>query len=546
MSSPITIPHLFRTETSKQLIVNGRPFLMLAAELQNSSMTSAEHMSTIWQALVDANINTVLGAVPWEMIEPVEGQYNFEELDKIILDARKYNLHLVLLWFGAYKNGVSTYVPSWVKTDTGRFPRAKLRTEEGPLKTSEVLSLFGSEAVVADAKAFQALMSHIREIDEAHSTVLMVQVENEPGLIGDSRDTSDMAAQKFFEPVPTDLVEYLLNEADNLHDDFKDNLGYFFSRSPHQANTNWEAVFGQSPKTDEIFMAYHYARFVEHVAAAGRREYALPLYTNVWLNSSGDDADNGFPNVASGGGDPGNYPSGGATSCVLDIWQKFAPNLDFISPDIYLNDYAARRDEYGARRTWLALGSHAALGVSPFGIDTLTTNPYRRHYALLKQVSAIILQAQRKANTTIGFFFDDIAEDGADPSNPVVCRFGEYELTIERCFVFGKPGPACGMVIHRGDGRFLLIGWGFQVGARALAANATYTGILRVEEKFVEDPVSGTLRMGRLLNGDETRSGNFAMMPSEDPDYGGFPVAITIPAKSMIAELELYYLVENS
>ena len=446
-----------------------------------------------------------------------------------------------------------------------RFPRAKLRTKENTLRTSEVLSLFSSEAVTADAKAFKKLMSHVREIDEAHSTVLMVQVENEPGLIGDSRDASAAATQRFSEPVPDDLIEYLSSEYDNLHDDLKENLAHFSARTADSGNASWEDVFGKGPKTDEIFMAYHYSRFVEKVAAAGREAYALPLFTNVWLNSSGNDADNDFPNVASGGGDPGNYPSGGATSCALDIWQKFAPTLDFISPDIYLNDYSSictkyrhrqqplfipeqRRDAYGARRIWHALGSHAALGASPFGLDTVApeSNPYTRHFGLLKSVSAIVLDAQRRPNSSVGFFFDEIAEDGSDPSSPVVCRLGGYELTIERCFVFGRPGPGSGMVIHRGGGVFLLIGWGFQVVARSLNPNATYTGILRFEEKFVVDSATGKLRTGRYLNGDETRSGLFAMMPNEDPDYGGFPVAVTIPAKTMIAELEVYHLTEDT
>lgn len=102
---PPSIPHLFKTPNSKQLIVNDAPFLILGAELQNSSMTDAAYMETVWPKMVDTNINTVLGCVTWEMIEPIEGQYDFETLDKVILGARKHGLHLVLLWFGSFKNG---------------------------------------------------------------------------------------------------------------------------------------------------------------------------------------------------------------------------------------------------------------------------------------------------------------------------------------------------------------------------------------------------------------------------------------------------------
>lgn len=101
----INIPHLDKNENSKQLIVKGRPFLIRAGELQNSSLTSVEYMEPVWQKMVDTNINTLLGSVTWEMIEPQEDNFNFSVLDEIILTARKYSMHLVLLWFGSFKNG---------------------------------------------------------------------------------------------------------------------------------------------------------------------------------------------------------------------------------------------------------------------------------------------------------------------------------------------------------------------------------------------------------------------------------------------------------
>jgi beta-galactosidase GanA len=112
--SPIpNIPHLQQHGTTKQLIVNGKPFLMLGGELQNSSFSSAEYMSEVWPKMVATNINTVLGAVTWEMIEPGEGRFDFKEFDKVVLDARKYGIHLVLLWFGSFKNGASHVYQIW-------------------------------------------------------------------------------------------------------------------------------------------------------------------------------------------------------------------------------------------------------------------------------------------------------------------------------------------------------------------------------------------------------------------------------------------------
>ncbi|KAB8074896.1 glycoside hydrolase superfamily [Aspergillus leporis] len=554
-------PQLRRTENGKQLIVNGRPFLSLAGELHNSSLTSAEYMDTVWQKLVETHVNTVLGCVTWEMIEPIEGQFDFKELDKVILGARKHGLRLVLLWFGSFKNGISTYVPTWVKTNPRRFPRAKLRKAGGVLQTGDVLSIFHDEAPKLDAKAFSHLMRHLREFDENHSTVIMVQVENETGLLGDSRDGSAAAEERFSQPVPEDLLTFLTTDWNNLHADLRNDLVHFKSQS--QPRGSWVDVFGRGPHTDELFMAYHYALYLNQVASAGKQEYPIPLYTNVWQNYVGSDGDNDFPVIAGGGGMPGDYPSGGGTTTVLDIWQEFAPALDFIAPDVYLNDYSQschkyrhrnqplfipeqRRDDYGVRRIWTAYGTYQAIGVSPFGIDTLepSTNPFTKHYALLDSVSQIVLDAQRRPGSSVGFHFDELAADGSDPSKPVVHRYGEFEVTIERCFVFGKPGPGSGMVIHLGGGKFLLIGWGFQVRATSISPTAAFTGILRFEEKVVANRDTGELRTLRVLNGDETRSGIFAMMPNEDPDYGGFPICVTIPARTMIAEVEFYSLNE--
>ncbi|KAH7216348.1 glycoside hydrolase superfamily [Fusarium oxysporum] len=562
-SLSINIPHLRRNENSKQLIVNGRPFLIRAGELQNSSLTSVEYMEPVWQKMVDTNINTLLGCVPWEMIEPEEDTFDFSVLDEIILAARKRSMHLVLLWFGSFKNGLSTYVPSWVKQNPKRFPRAKLRKAGGRLETADVVSLFHPESRKADAKAFGALMKHLREFDESHSTVIMAQVENESGLLGDSRDGSELAEQAFRQPVPQELIEFLTSSWENLHGDIKThNLVHFNPTGLERGD--WETVFGSSPRTDELFMAYHYALYVNQVAGAGKTQYPIPHYTNMWMNYAGDDTDNDFPVIVGGGGMPGDYPSGGAVSNVMDVWMQFAPNLDFLGPDIYLNDYERscakyrhrnqplfvpeqRRDEYGARRMWIAYGSYAAMGVAPFGVDTVepANNPFTKHYGLLKSVSAIVLEVQRQPNSSVGFCFDEIPNGVSNNiSHSIKRSWGDFDITIDRCFVFGKPGPGAGMVIHQGHGKFLLIGWGFHVSAKSSLENASFTGILKFEEKAVDDEATGRLRTVRVLNGDETRSGSFAMMPDEDPDYGGFPISVTVPARTMIAEVTFYTISE--
>lgn len=404
-------------------------------------------------------------------------------------------------------------------------------------------------------------MEHLKSVDEGHSTVLMVQVENETGLLGDSRDGSNAADRRFHESsVPSKLLQQLDEQWGSLRPELQQNLSGF--RSKQQKTGTWAEVFGRSKQADEIFMAYHYALYLEQVASAGKAAYPIPLYTNVWQNYVGADADNNFPVVVGGGGSPGDYPSGGGVINVIDIWQLFAPSLDLIAPDVYLNDYATscekyrhrnqplfipeqRRDEYGARRIWTAYGSYQALGTSPFGIDTLEpeTNPFRRHYGLLAKVSKHVLEAQA-SNTSIGFFFDELAgPDGlTDSCPPIRATFGPWKLLIERCFVFGKPGPGFGMVIYKGSDKFMLIGMGFQVTFEH--ESAPYTGILRFEEKEV-DPTTQELKTLRMLNGDETRSGRFCMMPNEEPDYGGFPICVTIPARTAVAEAEPYALEDD-
>ncbi|THW06113.1 beta-galactosidase, partial [Aureobasidium pullulans] len=309
------IPHLHQTANSKQLIVDGEPFLMLAGELQNSSFSSPEYMKDVWSKLITMNMNTVLGSVSWEQIEPTEGAFDFTSLDQVLLDARLHNLRVVLLWFGSFKNGLSTYAPPWVKQDSKRFPRVKLRDKNGDRTTADILTLFGTEAQKADAKAFKTLMQHLRDIDGEHATVIMVQVENEVGVLGDSRDRSDLAEERFASPLPVELHDFLAKDWSGFTDAFQHNLGELRQCSLTRGLT-WGDLPGNSKRIDELFMAFHYAVYLEEVASAGKSVYPLPLYTNVWQNYAGSDADANTPAIVGGGSDPGDYPSGGG---VVDV-----------------------------------------------------------------------------------------------------------------------------------------------------------------------------------------------------------------------------------
>ncbi|KAJ0150694.1 hypothetical protein CTA2_411 [Colletotrichum tanaceti] len=559
------LPHLRRSNGNTQLIVKGKPFLMLSGELHNSSLSSARFMSEVWPAMKANHLNTLLGAVTWEDIEPVEGQFAFAELDAVLAGAREHGMHLVLLWFGTYKNGISTYAPRWVKRDTKRFPRVQCLEAGGVKRTIEMVTPLSDEGCAADSRAFAALCGHLARVDAEHSTVLMIQVENETGLLGDSRDRSHRANRAFAEPVPDALVRHLSERSADLHPKFK---ARFADPLPAPgAPRSWEDLFGAGTSADEAFMAYHISSYVGRVAAAGKKEYDIPLYTNAWLNF--DDPSEldlrGVPLVVGGGAEPGVYPSGGPCPHVLDIWRHntvLAPqrSLDFLAPDLYFHnyedvcrDYTAqgnplfipeqRRDENGARRVWLAYGTYGALGASPFGIDT-GADVVGREFGLLSQVAPYLLAA--RPEDRMGFFFDDDDEgvNAAGKRERWTRVFGgDMEVIVERAFVFGKPGPGGGLVIHLGDARFLAVGRGFNVRFRSVRKEATFTGILAAAEKEVGE--DGALRTLRVLNGDETRSGEFLIMPNDDPDYGGFPIAVTVPARTCIAEIEAYWVAED-
>lgn len=552
---------------------------MLAGELHNSSLSSAKYMSTVYPALAHMNLNTVLGAVTWETIEPTEGSFTFAELDACILGARAHGLHLVLLWFGSFKNALSTYVPGWVKRDVGRFPRAHVRHPDdvGALRTVELVSPFCEQAVAADARAFAKLMAHLREVDAGCSTVVMVQVENEAGLLGDSRDRSRVADRKFAEPVPMDLMEYLKSR-EALHPMFEKRWPSFQRSLSSCENGSWEDVFGAGVAAEEMFMADAFARYVGRVAAAGRDEYGIPLYANCWLNTdnpsvldlSGMPRGEGAPTIAGGGAQAGVYPSGGPVPHALDIWNCHTVDkgvLDFIAPDLYLHDYEWINQQYryrdrplfipeqkadgaGMRRTWLAYGTYGCIGCSPFGIDTVNMNEgemagWRRTYGLLSKLSPRILEAQAaRPEEMFGFFFDEIDSKKAGKEQWERTFKGiDMKVIVERSFVFGKPAPGYGIVLHEGNGKFLLVGAGFQTTFVSTSPKATFTGILSSTEKEVDE--DGNLSTLRAMNGDETRSGACMIMPTERPDYGGFPIRVTIPARTYVAEVVTYTLEEE-
>ena len=348
-----TIPRIIEKNGRHALIVDGQPFFMLGGQAHNSSGWPGM-LQGVWSAVKAMHANTVEIPIYWEQIEAQPGKYDFSLVDTLLEQGREHNVNLVLLWFATWKNGSSHYMPEWMKRDAGKYPN--ITGADGQPVDSP--SPYTQAAMEADANAFASVMGHLKKADPQH-TVLMIQVENEPGAWNSVRDYS-AAAQKLFEgSVPGELLKPdILKALDR----------------PVDAKGTWREVFGNN--ADEYFHAWSVARYIEHVAAAGKAVYPLPLYVNAALR---DPLTN--PPAST-------YESGGATDNVIPIWKAAAPDIDLLAPDIYLSESAQelkvidlydRPDnplfvpetgssgEY-AKNLYIVL-AHGGLGFSPFGID---------------------------------------------------------------------------------------------------------------------------------------------------------------------------------
>ena len=322
-------------------------------------------MNERWDVLTAMHLNTVIAPAYWEMIEPTEGSFDFGSVDALISQARAHRLRVVLLWFGSWKNSMSSYVPEWIKTNQARFPRTEATRGQG----QEILAPFDSANWNADARAFAALMRHLRAFDGRQQTVIMVQVENEIGMLPEARDHSARADALFVSDVPAELLGYMAAHRASLAPE----LEARWAANGSRPSGSWTNVFGTDVRTDELFMAWHFARYVEHVADAGKKAYPLPMYVNTALFRPGYV--------------PGRYPSAGPLPHLFDAWRSAAPSIDILSPDIYFPNFREWTDKYargdnplfipeaslGARsatNAFYAFGTHDAIGFSPFSIES--------------------------------------------------------------------------------------------------------------------------------------------------------------------------------
>jgi len=497
------MPQLVKQGRKFTLMVDGKPFIVLGGQVNNSSGWPGR-MQEIWPVFKKLNANTAEIPVYWEAVEPKPGEFHFEAVDQIIRDARAQNLRLILLWFATWKNGVMDYAPGWVKEDTAKYPRM---IDSGG-KPVRVLSPHSEATMNADRAAFAAFMRHLKEVDGDQHTVIMVQVQNEPGSLFTDRDHSPASNKLFEGPVPNALSAALKRPAGT-----------------------WTQVFG--PEADEAFAAWHVARFVNEVAAAGKKEYGLPLYVNVWLREQKNFM---RPGEA--------YPSGGATSNMLDVWKAAAPAIDVLAPDIYVMDYAGYRkvcESYSrpdnalmipetggfgafARYMFYAIADYDTLAFAPFGIDRLSgatvpegipgvaagtslidlVRPMMDNYRLLAPALEQIAAWQGTGKLHSAVEEDQITERLLTFTNyEVLAQFGRPVVSYGGTFASGtdkRTGRS--MIAEVAPDEFVAIGFDTRLRFEPRRGSKLQKAqFLWVEEGKYEN---GSWKPTRRLNGDET------------------------------------------
>ena len=540
-------PCIAEKGNQKVLLVDGKPFIMLAGEIHNSDSSSPAYMEQIWKIADDLGMNSLLLPVTWEMVEPVEGEFHFEVLDQLIDQAREYGMKIGILWFGSFKNAECMYAPEWVKRDLERFHRGQIvkgKNKAGRRVSPTLpvtipyttISYLSENAMQADARAFGKMMQHVCEYDEAEGTVITVQVENETGLLGNAREVSDEADAAFAGEVPQEFASYMRSHTEYMEEDVRAAVEAGAEKG------SWSEVFGAA--AEEIFSAYHVASFVEYVAKAGKDAYDLPMTANCWLDKAADT--------------PGDYPSGGPVARVHEVWDYCAPSIDVYCPDIYVPYFnkvcdrfvksgtnplyipEAATHSYAAPRMVYTVGHYHAMCYSPFGFDDIgkpfsaaqgylfgmdVTDPALKtpqnfeEYAALGKIlrEAMPLLAERYGTTDLQAV---CAEREAEKKkslglpedmNPMERLMAEAAASTK--MIFGDLGVSAGfggMMRPRNDGVLLvcrtkenevyMIGEQCDIQLFSADSEKTNLDILRVEEGTFE---KGAFVPGRRFNGDE-------------------------------------------
>ena len=526
LSSMAQIPSLQKVGTSTCLMVDGKPFVMYCGELHNSTASSMSYMheNRIWEKLEDMHLNSVIATASWELVEPQEGKFDFTLVDGVIAEAKKHGMKVAFIWFGAFKNPMMTYAPSWVKSNPKKYPHAI--DEQG--QEMEHISVFGSEILKADTKAYKAFLQHLKDTDQDH-TVVLIQLQNEPGLRGTKRDYSTDANKAWKAQVPKAITDYLKANKGSLQPDMEQ----IWAKYGDKTTGNWEDIFGKSEVnnqaenpipnfTEHIFTAYGYANYLEQMAKAGKEVYPLPVFINAsvfGMNTRGRSLGNGC-----------SIPE------FFDIYKAAAPSIDILTPNSYMQqlDWIGKNFSWkgnpilipestiiGARGLYI-IGEYDAIAFSPFGIDyednELTPTLEKQHrllgesYNQMQQMGKLITDNLGSDKMRGIYLYTGHETDTVE--------MGDYVLTFSprKGFDIGAlMAPAGGgfaaegeqkqieqggaVIVQTSADEFYVVGYGFNADIKLKdGVKSRFCGYDSIWEGRFEN---GEFIPGRLLNGDE-------------------------------------------
>ena len=485
--------HFKKTKGVDTLVVNGEPFLALAGEIHNSSASSLEYMNAnVWPKLENLNLNTVIIPVYWEIIESIEGRYDFAHVANIIDQARKNNKKIILLWFGLWKNGMSTYVPEWIKKNREDYPFIESKYGEQIYSVSPM----SAKAVEKNSLVFGELMAFINRYDSSEQTVIMVQIENEIGSLGTDFDYGSNQVELLDSMIPKEVEEF-----------------------SNQTGT-WNQVFQKNSK--EYLMAYYYAKAIEKNASLGHEKHPIPYFVNAWLEKK--------PSRA------GEYPSGGPIGRLIPFWKKVAPSIAAFAPDIYVSNFDEVCDEFAKEQNLLiipearqdrdtvsnliyGMGKYNLVCFAPFGIEDIsdaaqihsdstlqtlsidadafdpegTAELLSEAYCLLEGLTPLIIE-KRGTNQIHAFSKETNANRGEN------IELAKCEIRINfKPFTKGIAKSA-GMIIELSKEEFVLLGINISLTLQSKRKIYENIGIITLEDGKFEN--NKWIR-NRILNGDD-------------------------------------------
>ncbi len=432
----MSLPRIEQVGGQSRLLVDDQPYLILGVQWDCDSCFSPEEMNPLFPQAARMGANTAVLPTYWREIEPFPGQYDFRIVNERIANTRASGMRAILLWFATWKNACPFYAPDDIRHDSQTYRRALDRNGQPTVSLCPTAEVTWKR----DRDALIALMTYLRDHDDEH-TIIMIQIENESGLLGTDRCYCPECNARF--------------EAERWKETWNENAA-------------------------EAFSAACLARYIDRLAGEAKAIYNLPTYTNVWL-------------AAPVGSTPGSYPSGGALPHMLDHYRSQLQHLDFVAPDIYSSgygDFSRLCRTYSAngnplyiaehssspigraeRNVFYAIGQFGAIGFDPWAIDS----PFPEMYAppLVDPVGyewgpqAYWL---RDSYVAIGRALTPIVEaQGSDRLFTFVQEMTESSTgwTASGCDLLisyhDRDGASRGMVIQRGANEFLLIGVGFSV-----------------------------------------------------------------------------------